>query len=63
MTKKKSILSISEDLSSLFYENPTPSATVDLDRMTIKKSLATITRQMEISGNRPRTISDYSIAS
>jgi site-specific recombinase XerD len=61
MTKKKSILSISEDLSSLFYENPTPSATVDLDRMTIKKSLATITRQMEISGNRPRTISDYSI--
>ncbi|MFB7140958.1 tyrosine-type recombinase/integrase [Gottfriedia sp. NPDC056225] len=61
MTKKKSILSISDDLSGLFSENSKPSATVDLDRMTIKQALTTITRQMEISGNRPRTISDYTI--
>lgn len=61
MTKKKSILSISDDLSGLFSENPTPRTTDDLDRMTIKQALTTITRQMEISGNRPRTISDYTI--
>ena len=61
MTKKKSILSISDDLSGLFSEEPTPRTTVKSDRMTIKQALATITRQMEISGNRPRTISDYSI--
>ncbi|TDL77397.1 site-specific integrase [Rhodococcus qingshengii] len=61
MTKKKSFLSISDDLSGLFSEKPTPRATVNLDRMTINQALATISRQMEISGNRPRTISDYSI--
>ncbi|MFF2874750.1 hypothetical protein ACFVR2_00360 [Gottfriedia sp. NPDC057991] len=54
MTKKKSILSISDDLSGLFSENLTPRTTVDLDRMTIKQALTTITRQMEISGNRSR---------
>jgi hypothetical protein len=61
MTKKKSILSITDDLSGLFSDNPSPSVTVKSDRMTIERALATITRQMEISGNRPRTISDYSI--
>ncbi|PFO10229.1 integrase [Bacillus sp. AFS076308] len=61
MTKKKSILSVSDDLSGLFSKNPTPRTTVKSDRMTVKKAHETITRQMEISGNRPRTISDYSI--
>lgn len=45
----------------MFSENPTPSVTVKSDRMTIENALKTITRQMEISGNRPRTISYYSI--
>jgi site-specific recombinase XerD len=61
LTKKKSILTVSDDLSGLFSDNPAPSVTVKSDRMTIEQALATITRQMEISGNRPRTISDYSI--
>jgi site-specific recombinase XerD len=61
LTKKKSILTVSDDLSGLFSESPAPSVTVKSDRMTIEHALATITRQMEISGNRPRTISDYTI--
>lgn len=60
MSKKKSVLTITEDLSDIFIERPTKSKP-DPDRLTIVKALAIVTRQMEISGNRPRTISDYSV--
>ncbi len=60
MSKKKSVLTITEDLSGLFNERPTERKP-EPERLTIEKALATITRQMEISGNRPRTINDYSV--
>lgn len=73
MAKKKTIFTVTEDLSGLFSEKPqevgarTASKTKTAnrsnergtDRFTIEKALAAVTRQMEISGNRPRTISDY----
>ncbi|MBM7653063.1 hypothetical protein [Neobacillus cucumis] len=37
MTKKKSILPVSDDLCGLFSANSTPCATVDFDRMTLKR--------------------------
>jgi site-specific recombinase XerD len=61
LTKKKSVFTITDDLNGIFTENSKPSATVKTDRMTVDQALATVIRQMEISGNRPRTISDYSI--
>lgn len=83
MTKKKSILQVSEDLSSLFAENGDKSTVKrvgqatenkavkrskdrDTDRyhsegMSVRQALETVVRQMEISGNRPRTISDYRV--
>ncbi|NRD78466.1 site-specific integrase [Bacillus sp. BRMEA1] len=60
MSKKKSVFTITEDLSDLFIERPKANKS-DPNRLTIEKALASITRQMEISGNRPRTISDYTI--
>ncbi|MBT2660585.1 site-specific integrase [Bacillus sp. ISL-45] len=71
MTKKKAVLTVTEDLSGLFngkserFGGKVKKAKLlkegDKDRLTIEKALATVTRQMEISGNRPRTISDYNI--
>jgi site-specific recombinase XerD len=64
LTKKKRILTVDDDLSSLFASKspqPSPQTAPYSDRLTIEKALATVTRQMEISGNRPRTISDYSL--
>ncbi|GAM12118.1 tyrosine-type recombinase/integrase [Mesobacillus selenatarsenatis] len=71
MTKKKAVLTVTEDLSGLFngkseqFGGKVEKAKLlkerDTDRLTIEKALATVTRQMEISGNRPRTISDYNI--
>ncbi|MGG3469658.1 site-specific integrase [Neobacillus pocheonensis] len=60
MSKKKNVLTITEDLSDLFIERPSHRKP-EPNRLTIEKALTTITRQMEISGNRPRTISDYSV--
>jgi hypothetical protein len=60
MPKKKSVFTITEDLNNLFIERPAQSKSIS-KRLTIDNALTTITRQMEISGNRPRTISDYSI--
>ncbi|MFK9091264.1 hypothetical protein [Bacillus salipaludis] len=69
MTKKEEILTVTEDLSGLFdekteqthvkVEKANRSKERDTDRFTVVKALETVTRQMEISGNRPRTISDY----
>lgn len=80
MSKKKAILTVTEDLSGLFTENTGKKAdkqspehvrvnrssdrnTDRLDSLgiTVRKALETVTRQMEISGNRPRTISDYRV--
>ncbi len=65
MTKKKKSLTISEDLSDILSEPSgiKPSVTEshsNHDRWTVEQALDTITRQMVISGNRQRTISDYS---
>lgn len=55
MTKKKEIYSIKEDLNeiknNIFRKVPE----------TINEALSTVIRQMEISGNRPRTIRDYEL--
>lgn len=72
MAKKKTIFTVNEDFSGLFTDKLEGAETRGskiakrsnergTDRFTIVKALATVTRQMEISGNRPRTISDYSI--
>ncbi|NMH69920.1 site-specific integrase [Bacillus sp. RO3] len=70
MTKKKSILTVSEDFSDLFSDGKLPdrspkknrsAAALNENRITLEQALATITRQMTISGNRPRTISDYNV--
>ncbi|MFC1287822.1 tyrosine-type recombinase/integrase [Bacillus paralicheniformis] len=62
MTKKKPIFTIDEDFSNLTMAQK---HSVNMprqregDRITIERALATVTRQMTISKNRPRTISDY----
>ncbi|MGG4166829.1 site-specific integrase [Rossellomorea vietnamensis] len=70
MTKKKSILTVSEDFSDLFSDGKLPdrspkkkvsAAALNGNRITLEQAIATITRQMTISGNRPRTISDYNV--
>ncbi|MBT2658359.1 site-specific integrase [Bacillus sp. ISL-18] len=60
MAKKKSVFTVKEDLNNLFNEPSAPSKS-NSERLPIDNALTTITRQMEVSGNRPRTISDYSI--
>jgi site-specific recombinase XerD len=64
LTKRKGSLVITDDLSDIFSASPTVKESYperSSDRLTIEKALATITRQMEISGNRSRTISDYNV--
>jgi site-specific recombinase XerD len=63
LPKKKSILTINDDLSDIFASPSVAEVVTKMnpDRVTIKKALSTITRQMEISGNRSRTISDYNL--
>lgn len=60
MTKKKRILTVDADLSNIF-ESPSRAREPKYDnRLTIDKALTVVTRQMEISGMRQRTIADYS---
>lgn len=65
MTKKKKSLTIDADLSGLFSQPKATKATPTqpserIERgMTIVQALNTIIRQMEVSGHRARTISDY----
>jgi site-specific recombinase XerD len=62
MSKKRASLIIKTDLSDVFAETnrtTTPESKTVSDRMTVEQALATVTRQMEISGNRARTVSDY----
>lgn len=61
MPKKKEIFSVSDDLNGIFSNSAAPKvkAITSNDRMLLTRALEIITRQMEISGNRPRTIGDY----
>lgn len=65
MTKKKKSLTIDADLSGLFSQQNTQPKIRSTDRKehgyTINQALDIIVRQMEVSGNRARTISDYKI--
>lgn len=67
MTKKKKSLTIETDLSGLFSQpkatkEKTVQQTERIERgMSIDQALNTIIRQMEVSGYRARTISDYKL--
>lgn len=66
MAKKKKSLTVADDLSDIFAEKPTRKGAAvghssNRTAVTIEHALDTITRQMVISGNRPRTIQDYTI--
>lgn len=58
MTRKKAHLTVSEDLSDIFTEKEIEDP---VEGFPIENALKTIVRQMEISGYRPRTISDYEL--
>ncbi|MFV8830575.1 tyrosine-type recombinase/integrase [Alkalihalobacterium sp. APHAB7] len=70
MVKKKAIFTVTENLNGIFMDSEVgkvnkaqtkgSTATSKLT-ITIELALTTITRQMEISGNRARTISDYNV--
>ncbi|MGM0874483.1 MAG: tyrosine-type recombinase/integrase [Bacillota bacterium] len=68
MSKRKGLMDIETDVRS-FLSNPSQEAPnieinsqkTDRVSITIEKSLEIVTRQMEISGNRPRTIHDYKL--
>ncbi|MDO3662034.1 tyrosine-type recombinase/integrase [Bacillus sp. C28GYM-DRY-1] len=60
MTKKKDIFMVKEDLTELSnLIHKLSSTNSNRDRTTIEKALVTVLRQMEVAGNRKRTISDY----
>ncbi|WP_332629168.1 tyrosine-type recombinase/integrase [Halalkalibacter flavus] len=63
MTKKKTSLVVSADLSDLFSdasaEITVPERKINTDTYPIEKALKTIIRQLEAIGLRERTISDY----
>ncbi|WHY96206.1 tyrosine-type recombinase/integrase [Peribacillus simplex] len=57
MSKKKASLNINHDLSGIFMEEP--SLRKPIDGILIDQALNNIMRQMEATGFRERTISDY----
>ncbi|WP_411809893.1 tyrosine-type recombinase/integrase [Bacillus licheniformis] len=59
MTQKKKIFSVEESLPDLSGMFNNISASPNPKQITIEKALTIILRQMEVSGNRERTISDY----
>lgn len=68
MSKRKSLMDIEVDVRGLLNGSSKEIPNVDLvsnepktDSMTVEKALNIITRQMEVSGNRSRTISDYQL--
>lgn len=58
MSKKRASLTVSEDLTNVFT-NELEQKQAPIDGFPIETALRTVIRQMEISGLRPRTISDY----
>ena len=68
MSKRKGLMDIEMDVRALLSNSTNEPPTInsnnppmDKDSITINKALEIITRQMEISGNRSRTIHDYNI--
>ncbi|WP_081112875.1 tyrosine-type recombinase/integrase [Peribacillus simplex] len=71
MTKRKGILDVEIDVKKLLDELPTPRSNapkiedkqliLSSDTILITNALDVITRQMKVSGNRSRTISDYTL--
>ena len=71
MTKRKGLFDIDVDVKGLLEELPNSSLTAPkvkntndyyvnyTESMLISQALEVITRQMRVSGNRSRTISDY----
>ncbi|MCM3786907.1 site-specific integrase [Domibacillus indicus] len=60
MSKKNASLTVNADLSDLFIEQqPKQQRRLVAEGMPIEKALFTITRHMEATGFRERTISDY----
>jgi site-specific recombinase XerD len=66
MTRKKTALTVNEDFSDLFSEASTQSKStpervdpLNYAGLTVRQALETIARQMEATGMRERTISDY----
>ncbi|OAH56168.1 MULTISPECIES: site-specific integrase [Bacillaceae] len=66
MTKKKGILDVNVDVRKIWTETAKNTPKKDSkqsgvlsDSMTVKAAIEVIIRQMKISGNRARTISDY----
>lgn len=59
MTKKKPHLKVDADLNGLFNREGNTSPRSAESSPTVKQALRTVTRQMEATGLRPRTISDY----
>ncbi|MBB6445638.1 tyrosine-type recombinase/integrase [Bacillus benzoevorans] len=63
MTKSKGLLDIKFDVNSVLNQQSeeinTKSKRTKTDSLTVEKALEIIIRQMEVSGNRPRTIHDY----
>lgn len=70
MTKRKGIFDVNVDVKDFLEEVSNPSSAsnpaieyslVPKDMMSISTALMAITRQMKVSGNRSRTISDYTL--
>lgn len=59
MTKRKASLTVNADLGNLFNFDTVPIQ--ESDGITVEQALNTIIRQMESTGRRSRTISDYTI--
>ncbi len=62
MSKKRSSLIVTEDLSNIFaddFEDKQAKVIAPKDGLPIATALKTVIRQMEVSGLRPRTIADY----
>lgn len=59
VSKKRASLTVNADFSDLFMNESTPKSPVQ--GFPIKHALSIITRQMEATGYRPRTISDYNL--
>jgi integrase/recombinase XerD len=68
VTKRKGIMDVKVDVRALLPKKPQDTSEIELksnrvqlDSLTIEKGLEVIVRQMEVSGYRDRTVSDYKL--
>jgi integrase/recombinase XerD len=59
VSKKKASLSVAVDLSDIFDGRDKPIPERSISEFTINKALEAVVKQMEATGLRERTISDY----